>query len=107
MLRFETTVTYLVAVSEDIGSLQGLVLEAKDVVDDQDGLLCIARPSGICLHAINGRVFALGIVAFADDGRNGTASVGLHCGFVSDLNRWFECCCDGSCCAGGIAEGKS
>ncbi|KAH0294676.1 hypothetical protein KCU62_g170, partial [Aureobasidium sp. EXF-3399] len=58
--------------------LDGLVLEAKDVVDDQESFLCVAGTSGIGLHAIDGRVSALGIVALADDGRNGTASLRLH-----------------------------
>ena len=74
----------LVAGCEDIGTLDGLVLEAKDVVDDQESLLCVTRTSGIGLHAIDGRVRALGIVALANDGRNGTASLRLHCVVVSD-----------------------
>lgn len=80
----------LVAGCEDIGTLDGLILEAKDVVDDQDSLLCIAGTSGVGLHAINGCVSALGIVALANDGRNGTASLRLHCGIVSDE--------EGMCC---------
>jgi hypothetical protein len=74
----------LVAGCEDIGTLDGLILEAKDVVDDEDSLLCIAGTSGVGLHAINGCVSALGIVTLANDGRNGTASLRLHCGIVSD-----------------------
>jgi hypothetical protein len=73
----------LVAGCEDISTLDGLILEAKDVVDDQDSLLCIAGTSGVGLHAINGCVSALSIVALANDGRNGTASLRLHCGVVS------------------------
>ena len=74
----------LVAGCEDIGTLDGLVFEAKDVVDDQESFLCVAGTSGIGLHAIDGRVSALGIVALANDGRNGTASLRLHCVIVSD-----------------------
>jgi len=74
----------LVAGCEDIGTLDGLVLEAKDVVDDQESFLCVAGTSGIGLHAIDGRVSALGIVALANDGRNGTASLRLHGVIVSD-----------------------
>lgn len=74
----------LVAGCEDIGTLDGLVLEAKDVVDDQQSLLCVTRASGVGLHAIDGRISALGTVALANDGRNGTASLGLHCVIVSD-----------------------
>ena len=74
----------LVAGCEDIGTLDGLILEAKDVVDDQDSFLCIAGTSSVGLHAIDGCVSALSIVTLANDGRNGTASLRLHCGIVSD-----------------------
>jgi hypothetical protein len=74
----------LVAGCEDIGALDGLVLEAKDVVDDQESFLSIARTSDIGLHAINGRVGALGFIAFANDRRNGTASLRLHFAIISD-----------------------
>lgn len=74
----------LVTGCKDIGTLESLVLEAENVVDDEDGLLCIARTSGIGLHAIDGCVSALCIVALANDRRDGTASVRLHCGLVSD-----------------------
>jgi hypothetical protein len=74
----------LVAGCEDVSTLDGLILEAKDVVDDQDSLLCITRTSGIGLHTINGCVSALSIVTLANDRRNGTASLRLHCGIVSD-----------------------
>lgn len=80
----------LVAGCEDIGTLDGLVLEAKDVVHDQQSLLCVTRTSRVGLHAIDGRVSALGIVALANDGRNGTASLRLHCVVVSDESAM--CC---------------
>lgn len=87
----------LVASCEDIGTLDGLILEAKDVVDDQESFLCIARTSGIGLHTVNGRVGAFGVIALANDGRNGTASLGLHCAIVSDEL--------GMCCV--VEEGAS
>lgn len=80
----------LVAGCKDISTLNGLVLESENVVDDEDGLLCIARASGVRLHAIDGCVGALCIIALANDGRNGTASVRLHCGLVSDGS---DVCC--------------
>jgi hypothetical protein len=85
----------IVAGCEDIGTLEGLVLEAKDVVDDKEGLLSILRTSGVGLHPVNGRVSALGFIALANDGRNGTASLRLHFGFVSD--GLIMCC---------VAEGR-
>lgn len=80
----------LVAGCENIGSLNSLVLEAKDVVDDQESLLCIAGTSGVGLHAIDGCVGALGIVALTNDGRDGTASLRLHCVIMSD--KLGMCC---------------
>ena len=74
----------LIAGCEDISSLDGLVLEPKDVVDDEESLLCVAGACNVGLHAINGCVRALGVIALANDRRDGTASVRLHCGMVSD-----------------------
>jgi hypothetical protein len=80
----------IVAGCEDIGTLEGLVLEAKDVVDDKEGLLSILRTSGVGLHAVNGRVSALGFITLTNDGRNGTASLRLHFVFASDGS--IMCC---------------
>lgn len=73
----------LVAGCKDIGTLESLVLEAKNVVDDKNGLLCIAGTSSVGLHAIDGCVSTLCIIALANDRRDGTASVRLHCGLIS------------------------
>jgi hypothetical protein len=80
----------IVAGCEDISTLESLILEAKDIVDDKESFLSILRTSSVGLHAVNGRVSALGFIAFANDGGNGTASLRLHFGFVSD--ELIMCC---------------
>lgn len=39
----------LVRVREDVGALQGLLREAEDVVDDQDGFFGGGGASGVCM----------------------------------------------------------
>jgi hypothetical protein len=74
----------LVTGSQNIGTLDSLVLETEDVVDDQESLLRIAGASDIGLHAIDSGISTLGIIALANDGRHGTASVRLsHCVYFS------------------------
>jgi hypothetical protein len=84
-VRHEDLVLILVVAGcEDISTLESLVLEAKDVVDNKESFLSVLGASGVGLHAINGRVSALGFIAFANDGGNGTASLRLHFRLVSD-----------------------
>lgn len=72
---------------ENVGALDGLREETEDVVDYQDGLGCAGGAGGVyggeflvmmgsggCqlvltgLHASQVNIFALGLIAFADDG---------------------------------------
>lgn len=42
----------LVGMSEDIGTLNGLREETEDVVNYQNGILCVLWAGSVCLHAI-------------------------------------------------------
>jgi hypothetical protein len=85
----------LVAISEDVGTLDSLGEEAEDVVDNENGLLCIGWTGGVWnvirmlalvesnslyltgLEAIDFDVFTPLLVAFAHDWWNGAAFVTL------------------------------
>ena len=71
---------FLIAMCQDIGALEGLWEEAEDVVNDEDRRFGIARASHVCLHTIDGHVFALGLVTLGHDRWYGTAGVGLRHG---------------------------
>lgn len=68
----------LVAVRKDVGTLEGLREKAEDVVDDEEGGLCVLGTGGVGLHAIDGGPLALLLVALADDRRDGAASLRLR-----------------------------
>ena len=67
----------LVRVREDVGTLESLREESKNVVDNQQCRLSILGAGGVCLHAVDGDPFALLFVALAHDRRDGAASLGL------------------------------
>lgn len=67
----------LVRVREDVGTLDGLWEEAKNVINDQQCGFSILGSSGVGLHAVDGDPFALLFVALAHDWRDGAASLGL------------------------------
>jgi hypothetical protein len=60
---------------EDVGALKGLGEEAKNVVDDEDGLSRRFGARDVCLQAIDGLVFALGLVALGDDRGNAVGTI--------------------------------
>lgn len=68
----------LVRVCKDVGTLDGLRVESKDVVDDEQSTLCINWAGDIGLHAIKLGVAALGFISLGLDRRHGAAGVGLH-----------------------------
>lgn len=65
----DAVLVLVVAVGEEIGALDSLVEVAKDVVDDNDGVLGVLRARDVRLVVANGLVVALGLVSLADNGR--------------------------------------
>lgn len=78
----------VVSRSQNVAALDGLVEEAEDVHDDEDGLGgFLGRPRHVRLAAIVGLEVALLLIAGRDDGRDvaaglGVAAGGLHGGHV-------------------------
>lgn len=64
----DAVLVLVVAVGEQVGALDGLVKVAKDVVDDNDGMLGVLRARDVRLVVANGLVGALGLVALTDNG---------------------------------------
>lgn len=60
----------VVAGGQDVGTLNGLVEVAKDVVDDDDALGRLIRAGDIGLQAIVLAIGTPGVVAGGDDGRD-------------------------------------
>lgn len=99
----------LVRVREDVGTLESLREEPKDIVDDQQCGLSILGTGGVCLHAVDGDPFALFFVALAHDRRDGAASLGLcRHGCKSPgalyLGWMFETCFESVVCGDGSGE---
>ena len=59
-----------VGVGEDVGALEGLGREAKDVVDDEDGGGGVGGAGGVASRAVEVDVLALFFVVFGNDGRD-------------------------------------
>lgn len=66
---------------QDVAALHGLVKEAEDVHDDEDGLGgLLGGPGHVCLAAIEGLEIALLLVAGRHDGRDVAAGLGVAAG---------------------------
>jgi hypothetical protein len=96
----------LVRVCEDISTCK----PTEYIIDNKQCRLRLFGASSICLHAINGDPLALLLVAFADNWRNGAASLGL-CRHVRESSGTgleglkFETCSESVVCGEG-SEGK-
>ena len=54
--------------SQNISPLDGLRVEAEDVIDGEDGNLCGGGSGHVGLEAIELNVFAFGLVVFCNNG---------------------------------------
>jgi hypothetical protein len=75
---------------QDVGTLDGLREETKNIVYDEQSTFRVLGSRGVRLHAFDGRVLALLLIAIGDDGRDCTAGFalgGCHCGEKSALKR--------------------